>query len=65
MKIRRGPATVYGSFLHDATVVYGKAVKSVDHEPGDLPIFKVTMNYEDRRVFFSIGLSTVFSDSFT
>jgi hypothetical protein len=53
VKIRRGPATVYGSFLHDATVFYGKAVKSVDHEPGDLPVLEFTMNYEDRRVFLA------------
>jgi hypothetical protein len=31
----------------------GKAVKSVDHEPGDLPVLEFTMNYEDRRVFLA------------
>jgi hypothetical protein len=31
----------------------GKAVKSVEHEPGDLPVFEFTMNYEDRRVFLA------------
>jgi hypothetical protein len=42
-----------GAFCITPLYFHGKVVKSVDHEPGDLPVFEFTMNYEDRRVFLA------------
>ena len=52
MKFQRGPATVIGSFVHEATVLVsmGRCIKSDDQEPGDLPVLAPSP-YEDREVF--------------
>jgi hypothetical protein len=47
------PPLYMGAFCMMPLFFIGKAVKSVEHEPGDLPVFKFTMNYEDRRVFLA------------
>ncbi len=57
MKIRRGPATVNGSFLQGATVERWEGGRSDEHEPGDLPVSTTRDSYADRRCLVALKVS--------